>query len=114
EGADQGLAAHAVARAAEELRQLEDRRRADDRRREQEGEPGGVLVREPDEQTAAHRRARAREARDQCERLRRADEEGVAPRNLTCDANVVVLGRLSRPAAKQLSAEEEQAVQRQE
>ncbi len=36
----------------------------DDRRREQEREPGGVLVREPDEQAAAHRRAGAREARD--------------------------------------------------
>src|SRR5256714_2238738 len=96
EGPDERLTPHAVPRAAEELGQLEDRGGADDRRREQEGETGGVLVREADEQAAAHRRSRAREARDQGERLRGADEDRVAPRHLPRDADVVVVRRLRR------------------
>ena len=90
ERADESLAPHPVALVSEELRQLENRGGADDRRGEQEGETGGVLVGEPDEEAAAHRRTGAGEPRDQRQGLRRADPEGLREPHLLRDADVVV------------------------
>src|SRR5439155_6226635 len=114
ERADERLAADAVPLVAEELRELQHRRRADDRRREEEREPRSILVREADDQAAAHRRAGAREAGDERDRLGGADEEGAAPADLARDPRVVVAVGLRRPAAQQLGAVEQEAVQDQE
>src|SRR5206468_3692907 len=97
--ADEGWSADAVARGAEELRELEHRGGADDRRREQEGEPGRVFVREPDEKAAGHRRPRAREAGDERDRLSGADGERLAEAHPPRDPSVGIarLGLRSAP-----------------
>src|SRR4051794_28019798 len=69
QGADEGLAANAVALLAEQLRELQQARGADDRRREEEREARGLLIGEARDQATSHARAGARESGDQRQRL---------------------------------------------